>query len=597
MSSSQNSGSPGQDRLNQILAAYLEAVEAGEAPDRQELLARHPDLAQELEAFFADHDKMKQAAEREPPAGRAPATHSPDEPATLLPRKAALAESAAEAPTLPPVDHESGDAATLPPRDAKATSDLTAPPPGTRVRYFGDYELLEEIARGGMGVVYKARQMSLNRLVALKMILAGQLASEEDVKRFYSEAEAAANLDHPGIVPIHEVGQHEGQHYFSMGYVEGQSLSAKLAGGPLPPRQAAELVKEVADAVAYAHEQGVIHRDLKPANVLLDKSGQPRVTDFGLAKRVEGGSDLTDTGQVLGTPSYMPPEQAAGKRDQIKETADVYALGAILYTLLAGRPPFQADNQLDTLMQVLEQEPVSPRQLNPKVARDLETICLKCLDKEPQRRYGSATALADDLRRFLNDEPIRARPTSAMQRFVKWVKRRPAAAALVAVVAWLGLNSVALGIAVLSGTNAPVGVIGASYAAIFTGVASGFVVGGFGGAAMAGLLAPRHFRLRRMPRGAFLGACWGVVGSPIAASIGAAVCIGLSTSHGWNPEVAKAAFLGALRMGVGAAMFAAVAGGITAAWDAGGSQASLRAAKRSHVDARGDPMVRGRSDD
>ena len=190
--------------------------------------------------------------------------------------------------------------------------------------------LLEEIARGGMGVVYKATQVSLNRIVALKMILAGQLAGEEDVKRFHAEAEAAANLDHPGIVPIYEIGEHEGQHYFSMGYVDGESLADKIKDGPLPPREAAEYTRKVAEAVAFAHERGVIHRDLKPGNVLIDRNGEPKVTDFGLAKRIEGDSDLTATGQILGTPSYMPPEQAAGKIDEITESADVYSLGAIL---------------------------------------------------------------------------------------------------------------------------------------------------------------------------------------------------------------------------------------------------------------------------
>ena len=234
------------------------------------------------------------------------------------------------------------------------------------------------------------------------MILAGQLAGEQDVQRFLAEAEAAAKLDHPGIVPIFEVGEHEGQHYFSMGYVKGLSLARKVAAGPLPPHEAAELTKKVARAVGYAHEQGVIHRDLKPANVLLDQDGQPRVTDFGLAKRVEGDSDLTATGQVLGTPSYMPPEQAEGKLSQIKETTDVYSLGAILYTLLTGRPPFQADNAFDTLMQVIQRDPVSPRLLNHKVPRDLETICLKCLEKESGRRYASAQELCDELERFCN---------------------------------------------------------------------------------------------------------------------------------------------------------------------------------------------------
>ena len=205
-----------------------------------------------------------------------------------------------------------------------------------------------------MGVVFEARQSSLNRKVALKMILAGQLADETDVKRFYIEAEAAANLDHPGIVPIFEVGQHEGQHYFSMGFVEGQSLAQRLAEGPLPAREAAELIRRVSEAIEYAHQHGVIHRDLKPANILLDQNGNPRVTDFGLAKKIEGDSGLTGSGQIMGTPSYMPPEQAGGKRGEVGPAADVYALGAMLYDLLTGRPPFQAATAMDTVLQVIE---------------------------------------------------------------------------------------------------------------------------------------------------------------------------------------------------------------------------------------------------
>ena len=230
---------------------------------------------------------------------------------------------------------------------------------GTAVRYFGDYELLSEIARGGMGVVYKARQVKLNRLVALKMILAGNLAGEAEIRRFYLEAEAAANLDHPGIVPIYEVGQHEGQHYFSMGFVEGQSLAQRVAEGPLPPREAAALMVQIAEAVQYAHEKGVIHRDLKPGNVLLDAQGRPKVTDFGLAKKLQSDSGLTASGQIMGTPSYMPPEQAQGRAD-IGPLADVYSLGAMLYCLLTGRPPFQAASAMDTLKQVLEQDPPAP---------------------------------------------------------------------------------------------------------------------------------------------------------------------------------------------------------------------------------------------
>ena len=264
------------------------------------------------------------------------------------------------------------DDETLVPATADSVfSSGKAPPPGTKVRYFGDYELLDEIARGGMGVVYKARQVRLKRVVALKMILSGQLAGDEDIQRFHTEAEAAAKLDHPGIVPIYEIGQFEGQHFFSMGFVEGQSLAGRLANGPLPPRDAAELTSKIATAVAYAHQQGVIHRDLKPANVLLDTNGQPRITDFGLARKLEGDSNLTGTGQILGTPSYMPPEQAAGQTDEVTPAADVYSLGAILYALLTGRPPFQAANIMDTLRQVLEQDPVAPRQFNAGISRDL----------------------------------------------------------------------------------------------------------------------------------------------------------------------------------------------------------------------------------
>ncbi|HEV3021586.1 MAG TPA: bifunctional serine/threonine-protein kinase/formylglycine-generating enzyme family protein, partial [Pirellulales bacterium] len=266
------------------------------------------------------------------------------------------------------------------------------------------------------------------------MILAGQLASAEDVKRFRTEAEAAAQLDHPNIVSIFEVGKHEEQHYFSMSYVEGQSLAKRVVEGPLPPREAAVLLRQVAEAVDYAHQRGVIHRDLKPGNILLDRQGQPRVTDFGLAKRMEADSNLTGTGQILGTPSYMPPEQAAARLDQIAAVSDVYSLGAVLYCLLIGRPPFQAASPLETLLQVLEQEPVGPRSLNARLPRDLETICLKCLRKEPGKRYATAAGLAADLGRFLDGEPIRARRISTGERALKWVKRRPAVAALSAAV-------------------------------------------------------------------------------------------------------------------------------------------------------------------
>ena len=320
---------------------------------------------------------------------------------TLAPGTAPTQPLPGEAPTLAPspptafiasaADASSQEDPTQSPHD-QATVNLGPSAPGElegspesprRVRYFGDYEIVRELARGGMGVVFEARQVKLNRRVALKMILAGQLADEDAVRRFYTEAEAAANLDHPGIVPIYEVGQHDGQHFFSMGFVEGQSVAQRLADGPLPPRDAAALLVKVAEAIEYAHRHGVIHRDIKPANILLDGSGNPRVTDFGLAKKLETDSGLTGSGQIMGTPSYMPPEQAGGKRGEIGPAADVYALGATLYCLVTGRPPFQAATVMDTVLQVLSDEPVPLRRLNASIPRDLETICLKCLEKVP----------------------------------------------------------------------------------------------------------------------------------------------------------------------------------------------------------------------
>ena len=308
-----------------------------------------------------------------------------------------------------------------------------AAPPSTsatnaRLSRLGDYELLDEIARGGMGVVYRARHTKLNRIVALKMILSGQLAGNADVRRFQAEAEAVAQLDHSGIVPIFEVGEIDGHHFFSMGLVERGSLADRLRDGPLSPRVAANHAMKVALAIDYAHQQNVVHRDLKPANVLLDINDIPKVTDFGLAKRIEGDSDLTRTGQVLGTPSFMSPEQASGK--QVGAPSDVYSLGAILYACCTGRPPFQAATAVETIMQVVEQDPVEPRQLNPQVPRDLETITLKCLEKEPHRRYESAARLAEDLSRYLADEPIRARPLGIAERSWRWLRKQGRSVAL-----------------------------------------------------------------------------------------------------------------------------------------------------------------------
>jgi len=296
----------------------------------------------------------------------------------------------------------------------------------------GDYELLEEIGRGGQGVVFRARQKSLNRTVALKIIGLGQWASKAHVKRFRLEAEAAARLDHPCIVPIYEVGEREGCCYFSMKFVEGGQLDEAVRRTPMPFRQAAELMAKVARTVHYAHEHGILHRDIKPGNILLDQNGEPHLTDFGLARLVESESSVTHTLEVLGTPSYMAPEQAAGNNAGLSSATDVYGLGAVLYQLLTGHPPFAGGTTFETVRLVLDTEPRQPRLWNPKVDRDLSTICLKCLEKDPQRRYSSALALAEDLERWLRHEPIRARHTGVFTRGKKWVRRNPTTALLFA---------------------------------------------------------------------------------------------------------------------------------------------------------------------
>ncbi|MBV8315118.1 MAG: serine/threonine protein kinase [Planctomycetaceae bacterium] len=297
------------------------------------------------------------------------------------------------------------------------------------------YEVIRELGRGGMGVVYLAWQTGLGRLVALKMIRACEYSRPQDLARFRSEAEAVARLEHPNIVKIYEIGEKDGCPNFSMEYVDSGRLADSLRGAPWPPRRAAELAETLARAAHSAHARGAVHRDLTPNNVLLKADDQPKIVDFGLAKLLVGGAGHTASGAILGTPSYIAPEQACGRSKEVGPAADVYALGAILYELLTGRPPFKAETPLDSLFQVVNDKPVTPRRLRPKVPRDLETVCLKCLNKEPTRRYPGASALADDLRRYLAGEPVRARPVGAVRRAVRWVRRRPAVATHLAVCA------------------------------------------------------------------------------------------------------------------------------------------------------------------
>jgi serine/threonine protein kinase len=296
---------------------------------------------------------------------------------------------------------------------------------------FGDYELLEEIGRGGQGVVYRARQKSLNRIVALKVIGLAQWATQAHVKRFRMEAEAAASLDDPRIVPIYEIGERDGACYYSMKFIEGGQLDKIIGSSPLPGRKAAELMAKLAHTLDHAHQHGVLHRDVKPGNILLDAKGEPHLTDFGLARLVETESTVTATLEVLGTPSYMAPEQAAGNNTQLTNATDIYGLGAVFYQLLTGHPPFAGATTYETVRLVLETQPRQPRLYNPKVDHDLETICLKCLEKEPGKRYGSAQELAEDIERFLRDEPIRSRRSSQLERTRRWFKRKPLVASLI----------------------------------------------------------------------------------------------------------------------------------------------------------------------
>ncbi|HKX62696.1 MAG TPA: protein kinase, partial [Verrucomicrobiae bacterium] len=321
-----------------------------------------------------------------------------------------------------------------------------AGPAADSTRRFGDYELIEQLGRGGMGVIYKARQLQLNRLVAIKMISAGEFASPMLIQRFHREAEAAANLNHPNIVPIYETGELRGQHFFSMQLVDGAGVDRDIGragfhrgGGQKDARSSlrareediARIVAKVARAVDYAHQHGVLHRDLKPSNILLDAAGEPHLTDFGVAKVLShDSSNLTASGAIMGTPSYMAPEQAAGDSKRITTAGDIYSLGAVLYTMLTGSPPFRAETPVETLRQVVEQEPRHPSTLREGIDSDLATIAMKCLEKESGRRYATAALLADDLERWIKGEPILARPVLTSERFWRWCRRNPKAAIL-----------------------------------------------------------------------------------------------------------------------------------------------------------------------
>jgi eukaryotic-like serine/threonine-protein kinase len=389
------------------LDAYVARLQAGDRPDKATLLKTHPELAAALDCL----DALEHLA---PQKSGMPAAPDDDDPATL---------------------HND-----QPPR----TAGTTAP-----VRELGKFELLFEVGRGGMGVVFKARQMDLDRIVALKMILGSQLQSQDVIKRFHNEARAAAAVSHPNITAVYEAGELLGQPYMAMQYIDGPSLAGRLRHGLLPPELAARTVAAVARAVEHLHSRGFIHRDLKPSNVLLDPQGQPYVTDFGLVKMLEGNSHKTTTGSILGTPSYMAPEQASGHTAEVGPRSDIYSLGAILYECLTGRPPFLEATPLETLVQVMEGEPPRPRELNPHLPRDLEAICLRCLEKAPERRYATAAAVADNLEHFLNDEPVEGPTAGLWPRLTRWARREPSLVSrlttLVAIVVLIQVNYHAAG--------------------------------------------------------------------------------------------------------------------------------------------------------
>jgi serine/threonine-protein kinase len=384
--------------LARLINELTEASRRGESPDIEGLALEHPELAGEIRSLWATiwvAEALGQEGETELPH----AGHS-------------LLQSAAPSTVALPAHPDPGQRRIEPEVNSSGQVINVREVPVV----FGDYELFEELGQGGMGVVFRARELQRGRVVALKRLLHGSRASPQDVERFRSEAMAASHLAHPHIVPVFQVGEHEGQPFFTMPYIEGTTLARKLAGGPMIGLEAARLLIPVCRAIQSAHDRGILHRDLKPSNILIDRSGHPYVSDFGLAKRLDVQADqfLTPSGALVGTPGYMPPEQAGSalRRGPLGQGCDVYSLGAILYHMLTGRPPFQAPGFVETLMLVLEQDPVPPRVLNPRVSPDLEMIILRCLQKQPDLRYRSAAELAQDLEAFLRDEPVSARSTS-----------------------------------------------------------------------------------------------------------------------------------------------------------------------------------------